>query len=137
MSVKTGVSQGPTSQGIGDMAKGLVGQDPLAHWDATANAIVGGGGMSSPRIRPIVIIDINHYMAQGCSGTTCIGKVANIVGFFAEGMCKDVTLETGLACEDPSKDVVGRIVTLPGTYVAGTGDVEESASFVKVVRLVR
>jgi len=137
MSVKTGVSQGPTSQGIGDMSRGLVSQDPDAHWDPDANAIVGGGGMSSPRIRPIVIIDINHYMSQGCSGTTCIGKVANIIGFFAEGMCNDVTLDEGLACEDPNKDVVGRIVTLPGTYVAGTGDVEESAAFVKVVRLVR
>ena len=33
MSVKTGVAQGPTSQGIGDLTKGLVGQDTAAHWD--------------------------------------------------------------------------------------------------------
>ena len=52
--------------------------------------------MSSPRIRPIVIIDIDNYIARGCSGTTCIAKVANILGFFVEGMCKDVTLDPGM-----------------------------------------
>ena len=93
--------------------------------------------MSSPRIRPMVVLDMNNYISQGCSGTTCIGKVANIIGFFAEGMCKDVTLDPGMGCDNPAKDVVGRIVTIPGSYATGTGSVEESASFVKVVRLVR
>ena len=93
--------------------------------------------MSSPRIRPIVIIDINNYISQGCSGTTCIGKVANIIGFFAEGMCKDVTLDAGLACDDPNKDVVGRIVSLPGSYSDSVSTVEQSASFLKIIRLVR
>lgn len=133
MSVKTGVSQGPTRQGINN----LVAQDPEAAWDPEAEEVSGGGGMSSPRIRPVVIIDIDHYIAQGCSGTTCIGKVANIIGFFVEGICSDVTLDPGLACENPNREVVGRIVTLPGTYVAGTGTVEDSAAFVQVVRLVR
>ena len=137
VSVKTGVAQGPTSQGIGDVAKGLVGQDPAAHWDSTQQTVLGGGGLSSPRVRPMVVLDIDNYVGQGCSGTTCIGKVANIIGFFVEGMCKDVTLDPGIGCDDPTKDVVGRIVTVPGSYVSGTGDVEESASFVKVVRLVR
>ena len=145
VSIKTGVSQGPTSQGIGDATRGLVGQDPSAVWNPTApspvtgktGAVTGGQGMSSPRIRPIVIIDINNYISQGCSGTTCIGKVANIIGFFAEGMCKDVTLDAGMACDDPNKDVVGRIVTLPGSYANGTGTIEESSAFLKIVRLVR
>jgi hypothetical protein len=137
VSVKTGIAQGPTSQGIGSMARGLVGQDPAAHWDTGQQLVVGGGGMSSPRIRPMVVIDIDNYISQGCSGTTCVGKVANIIGFFVEGMCKDVTLDAGIGCDDPTKDVVGRIVTVPGAYVSGTGEVEESASFVKVVRLVR
>jgi hypothetical protein len=52
-------------------------------------------------------------------------------------MCKDVTLDSGMACDDPNKDVVGRIVTLPGSFASGTGTVVESAAFVKVVRLVR
>ena len=137
VSVKTGVAAGPTSQGIGDLAKGLVGQDPAAHWDSGQKLVVGGGGMSSARVRPMVVLDINHYDASGCSGTTCVGKVANIIGFFVEGMCKDVTLDAGIGCDDPTKDVVGRIVTVPGSFATGSGGAEESASFVKVVRLVR
>jgi hypothetical protein len=93
--------------------------------------------MSSARVRPMVVLDINHYDASGCTGTTCIGKVANIIGFFVEGMCKDVTLDAGIGCDDPTKDVVGRIVTVPGSFATGSGGAEESASFVKVVRLVR
>jgi hypothetical protein len=54
-----------------------------------------------------------------------------------EGICKNVALGPGLACDDPNRDIVGRIVTLPAQYVAGTGEVEEDASFVKVIRLVR
>ena len=97
--------------------------------------------MSSPRIRPIVIIDIDNYIGQSCTGSTCIAKVANIVGFFVEGMCDDVAgrgqLDAGMSCDDPTKDVVGRIVTLPGSFVGGVGTVDSSASFVQVVRLVR
>ena len=93
--------------------------------------------MSSPRIRGMVVLDINHYVASGCTGGTCVGKVANIIGFFVEGICKNVALDPGLGCDDPNKDIVGRIVTLPSQYVAGTGEVEDDASFIKVVRLVR
>ena len=143
--VKTGVAQGPVTQGVNN----AIGTDSSAVWNPTADgpngpgtgAVTGGQGMSSPRIRGMVIIDINHYAASGCTGGTCIGKVANIIGFFLEGMCNDVAaagrLDTGMACDDPTKDVVGRIVTLPAQYVSGTGEVEDDASFVKVVRLVR
>ena len=74
---------------------------------------------------------------QVARAATCVGKVANIIGFFLEGMCKDVTLDAGLACDDPNKDVVGRIVTLPAQHVGGTGGVEDDASFLKVIRLIR
>jgi hypothetical protein len=139
--VKTGVAQGPVVQGINN----VVGTDSAAVWNKTADgpagpglgAVTGGQGMSSPRIRGMVVLDINHYAASGCTGSTCVGKVANIIGFFLEGMCADVTLDDGLACDDPNRDVVGRIVTLPAQYVAGTGEVEDDASFVRVVRLVR
>ena len=97
-------------------------------------------GWATRRIRPIVILDINHYIAQNGSktaGTGCIGKVANIIGFFVEGMCKDVTLDPGMACDDPSKDVVGRIVTVPSTLATGAGDVDDDASFLTIIRLVR
>ena len=69
----------------------------------------------------MVVLDINHYVASGCTGGTCVGKVANIIGFFLEGMCNTVTLDPGLVCDDPTKDVVGRIVTLPAQHVVGSG----------------
>lgn len=155
LSIKTGMAQGPTSQGIAtDNTTGaisVVNQDPNAHWDPNyvgvapagsglTGAVVDSSGkldMSTPRIRPIAVIDIENYMSQGCSGTTCIGKVANIIGFFVEGMCKDVTLDNGNVCPNPTKDVVGRIVTLPGSFAKGTGTTDDSAAFIKVIRLVR
>lgn len=148
VSIKTGMAQGPTSQGITD----VVSYDPDVFWDPDANGYNGPGtgavmnpdgtsAMDSRRIRPIVILDINHYAAAvaagTCNGTTCVGKVANIIGFFVEGMCNDVTLEDGMECEDPNKDVVGRIVSLPSTIAEGAGSVEESASFLTIVRLIR
>ena len=51
--------------------------------------------MATPRIRGMVVLDINHYDASGCTGGTCVGKVANIIGFFVEGICKAVTLDAG------------------------------------------
>ena len=113
------------------------------HWgpsapgpDGQLGGVVGGQGNDSPRIRPIVIIDINNYISQSCSGTTCVGKIANIIGFFTEGMCKDVTLDPGYSCPDPNKDVVGRIM-IPGSYASGVGSVQNPSSFVEIVRLVR
>jgi hypothetical protein len=145
LSIKTGMAQRPTQQGIEKDAISVVSQDPGAHWSASANGgkggIVDASGnldMDSARIRPIAVIDIGNYMSQGCSGTTCIGKVANIIGFFVEGMCKSVTpLDAGMTCPDPTKDVVGRIVTLPGSFATGVGTVEDSASFIRVIKLVR
>jgi len=144
VSIKTGMAQGPTTGGIDT----VVDYDEDAQWSWTADGTLGPGlggliypdgssAMNTPRIRPIVVLDINHYIAQGCSGTGCIGKVANIIGFFVEGVCKDVTLEAGITCEDPNKDIIGRIVTLPSTYVTGVGNVEEPAAFLTVIRLVR
>jgi hypothetical protein len=67
--------------------------------------------------------------------------VGNIIGFFVEGMCNDVMsgngLDPGTVCDDPSRDVVGRIVTLPGQYYAGGGNISDDAAFLKFVTLVR
>jgi hypothetical protein len=151
LSIKTGMAQGPTDQGIEKDAESVVEADPDAHWNPTYVGVApkdsgltgavldknNNPNMSSPRIRPIAVIDIGNYMSQGCSGTTCIGKVANIIGFFVEGMCKDVTLDNGNVCPNPTKDVVGRIVTLPGTLANGVGTTDPSAAFITVIRLVR
>jgi len=141
--VKTGVSTGPTvKQGI----EIVYDRDSDAHWDASAQgpdghmgAVVGGQGMGSPRIRPLVVMDINDYMAASCSGGTCIGKVANILGFFVEGVCNDSgyapVMDPGMICKN--NDVVGRIVEIPGSDAKGAGTVETPASFVRVIRLIR
>jgi len=117
----------------------------VAKKDAAGNVVLN---MDSPRIRPFAIFDIAHYMSNpSCvnqAGTGCVIRVANIVGFFIEGMCPDVAaanrLEPGVQCApnpEGQNQVVGRIVTLPAKYVAGYGNVAEDAAFLMVVRLVR
>lgn len=143
--VQTGVGQGQIRSNVNL----LVGDDTAAAWDSdasgpngpTGGAVVGGGGMNSPRVRPIAIIDIDHYDGSTCTGSTCVAKIANIIGFFLEGMCDDVMagpgLDAGLVCDDPNKDVVGRIVTLPGGFATGVGTVDPSAAFIRVIRLIQ
>jgi hypothetical protein len=97
--------------------------------------------MSSERIRPLAVVDIGNYIAQSCTGSPCVVKIANIIGFFIEGMCNDVQaagrLAPGMGCTNPTKDVVGRIVKLPGKYVTGIGTTPANAAFIWVVQLVR
>jgi len=140
--IQTGVGQGQIRQNVDD----LVDLDMGAYWDGDSDSVEGGLGLGldSPRVRPIAIVDIGHYDTQnggGCGGSTCVAKIANIVGFFVEGMCNDVMagpgLDTGMTCDDPNKDVVGRIVTLPKKYVTGVGDITPSASFITVITLVQ
>lgn len=162
LGVSTGVTQGPTDQGIeGGGPPGypaVIQQDPSAIWnpdvtgpDGQQGAVVVSASdptlnMASDRIRPIAIFDIGHYMQNpSCvsgTGTACVIRVANIVGFFIEGMCGTVRdagrLEPGQNCgPKPNREVVGRIVTMPSMYFAAVGDVAEDAAFLKIVRLVR
>lgn len=160
LGIKTGVMSGPTEQGVdggGPVPPGMAitQQDPGAVWSPTANsgrgAVVDASNrmnMDSPRIRPVAVMDINHYMDQevNCSGGTgCTVKISNIVGFFVEGMCNDIKsagrLASGTDCVGPANDwknqVVGRIVTLPGSFVTGNGAPVTESSFVKVVQLIR
>lgn len=144
VSVQPGVDQGNTKSGVND----AIALDSTAYWDPSAGEDgkgmvmnADGGDMGSPRIRPLIVFDIDHYMAQGCSGNTCMTKVGNILGFFLEGMCNDVIkngqLDAGMVCDDPNKQVVGRIVSLPAQYYAGAGDIADDAAFLKLVILVR
>jgi hypothetical protein len=162
--IQTGLTNGPTQKGVEDNGGcdhdnlNIVAQDPGAVWDpditglgpaGTVGGVVDAAGnpnMASPRIRPVAIFDINHYFANGCQnnngGTGCSVKVANIIGFFVEGMCETVKkagrLAPGMDCGPKGdKEVVGRIVTLPSTFATGAGNVTEDAAFLKMVRLVR
>ena len=164
LGVSSGLTVGPTEQGVdggGPGGDGVVEQDPPAVWNKTVNggppgtvgAVVKSAtdptlNMASDRIRPIAIFDIAHYMQNpGCvnqAGTGCVIRVANIVGFFIEGMCDDVRaagrLDPGVNCApnpEGRNQVVGRIVTLPSKFLAGYGSVSEDAAFLMIVRLVR
>lgn len=164
LGVSSGLSAGPTDQGIEDPGGGgslqpLVAQDPGARWswsvagpDGLTGGVVNAGGtlnMSSPRIRPTAVFDISRYMTNSnCvnqAGTGCTVKVVNIIGFFVEGMCDTVAaagrLDPGVTCNPAPNiarnEVVGRIVTLPASFATGAGEVTENAAFLQVVRLVR
>lgn len=139
----------------------IVESDPLAFWDSTAQgpypyaptmcpqnpcgAVVGGKGMASPRIRPLAVVDIGQFGDDAaCAGESCRVKVANIVGFFIEGLCGSVKARDGLPpphmpCPVGNENaaVVGRLVTVPAMYRTGGGTVEQTAAFTRIVRLVR
>lgn len=141
VSVQTGVQQGQTVHGLED----LLAPDATGYWDKTNNKPAGGcvaanncPGGTTPRIQPIAVFDPSVFDGSGCTGGTCITKIVNIIGFYIEGICTDVTLDAGNTCGTPSqanKAVVGRIVEY---NALGFGTpVEESAAFLQYVILVR
>jgi hypothetical protein len=169
LGVSTGVTSGPTDHGVEgggpdgpEGEPGIVPEDPGAKWSWSVNlgpnGIAGGvvdangnPNMSSPRIRPIAVFDIAHYMqnpaCKAQAGTGCVVKVANIIGFFVEGICDTLRdanpslLEPGNNCDPQNnvarRQVVGRITTLPAKFFEGGGNVSKDAAFLLIVRLVR
>jgi hypothetical protein len=134
ISVLTGGKTGPTKQGVDN----LVALDSGASWSTALNRPVGGGGLQSPRIVPVAIFDTATYLSHGYNGTNVIIKVVNILGFFVEGLCKDnFYKEPYLDCSNNNNDVVGRLMSFPGTYVAGAGVINGPSAFGQVIRLVR
>lgn len=163
ISVRTGMSQGPTSQGV----NGLVALDSGAYWvapgapgyDSTRdapdhlgyvespcmasnNCLLNGTSVPlSPRIVPIAAFNTAAFVNENCSGTGCVARVSNLIGFFIEGMCDNVYPSAGsrpVWCGSPSdagKTVIGRLMRYPGQGV-GTGS-PVTSSFVQMVRLVR
>ena len=136
VSAKTGMSQGPTSLGVGD----LLALDTAAYWNTSTKQVVTTFA-KSPREVPIVLFHTNDYVASGCTGTNCVVKVVNIMGFFVEGMCNDVMaqgrLEPTTYCDDPTKTVVGRMVAQASQYRGGRGAAPPGTSFLQIYRLVR
>jgi hypothetical protein len=158
LSVKTGMSQGPTTQGVTD----LVAQDSGATWvvgDDPSTPDVEKGYVSSPcmtagtctdpngnhvsvspRIVPIAIFDTSAFVDETCSGTGCVARVVNLGGFFIEGMCFDVFGSANLptwcgSVSDSKKIVIGRFMKYPGQW-SMTGGTTTNA-FAKAVTLVR
>jgi Putative Flp pilus-assembly TadE/G-like len=143
--VKPGVSQGPTSSGVGT----LVGLDRSATWDSVnkkvtnscmdTHSCVDANGNSiaiSPRIIPIALFDPSAYWNENCGGNTCNAQVVNLFGYFLEGMCNDVYGNNGAPsyCDKPTQDVVGIMMAYPGVLLSGG---TTTSTFAKAVRLVR
>lgn len=130
--VEPGNMVGPTAQGIDT----LVSRDPNARWS--------GGGVinsafspatSSPRIVPIGVMDIDHYLKSDPNGAGGIVKLTNIYGYFIEGM-GDVNADGTMTVKNGGKSVIGRIMTLPSTGV-GSNHLPAEATFLRQVILVR
>jgi hypothetical protein len=128
---------GPTKQGVeggGPGGPGLVEQDPGATWNAATKTIQGSCAPGvcadglyharSPRIVPIPLFDIDAFFAGSPNGKSTV-TITNIMGFFIEGMGGS-----------GNKDVIGRLVAIPG-LTKGNSNVDESASFLRKVMLVR
>jgi Putative Flp pilus-assembly TadE/G-like len=128
---------GPTRQGVeggGPGGLGLMQEDPGASWNAATNSIQGScapgvcaDGLyhaTSPRIVPVALFDIDAFFAGSPNGKTTV-TITNILGFFIEGMGGQ-----------GNKDVIGRLVAIPG-LTQGGGSVDETAAFLRKVILVR
>ena len=122
---------GPTDQGI----TALIARDSGAQWlnGVIVNSLFNPA-TRSPRVVPIGVIDINHFMAQNPSGANGVLKMVNIYGFFIEGM-GDVEPDGTMTLKNGGKAVIGRIMTIPG--LGAGGQVPTTATFLNQVILVR
>jgi hypothetical protein len=154
LNVKTGVKQGPTTQGVSD----LIAYDPSATWSTSTNTVTGGcttagncstvnplGLSISPRIVPIALFNPQAYIDAGYTGNNGMARVVNLLGFFVEGMCSDLYPSAQYPSpppswcgtgSDPSKTVVGRLMPYPGQGSGASGSAGPS-TFLKIVRLVQ
>jgi Flp pilus assembly protein TadG len=134
--VQTGVSQGPTSQGVQD----LIARDSNATFNTSTKQIENSAydpPTRSPRVVPIAAMDIDNYLAQNPQGSTGVARMVNIYGYFIEGM-GDVNRNTGAitCCSRNGQAVVGYIISIPGLSFAGS-PIVSSASFLNTIILVR
>lgn len=121
---------GPTVQGVED----LIALDKDAKW--VGNAIIDSTfpEHASPRIVPIGVIDIDHFLSQDPSGANGVLRLVNIFGFFIEGM-GDIKPDGTPEIKTGGKAVIGRIVTVPS--MEGTSTLPNNSSFLRKVILVR
>jgi hypothetical protein len=137
VSSEQGNMVGPTRQGVeggGPGGMSLTEKDPGATWNTTSKSVQGSCAPGvcadgvwyarSPRIVPVPLFDIDAFFAGSPNGKTTV-TITNIMGFFIEGMCGQ-----------GNRDVCGRLVAIPG-LTQGGGSVDETASFLRKVLLVR
>lgn len=136
--VETGGMTGPNSQGVTE----LLAKDPR-----TLQWVGGMGGhiedtskpgivvAESPRIVPLGVINIDHFLSQDPTGSNGVLKVEQIYGFFIEGMGEvDNTTGAITVPVNNGKAVVGRIMRLQGT---GASTHTTNSTFLRSVVLVR
>jgi Flp pilus assembly protein TadG len=119
MTQEPGAMMGPTVQGATD----LVGQDPDAYWDNTANRVMNSRYAGrSPRVFPIPLYDPEYYASGMATGRNASLRVANWIGFFME--------------EVSGNNIFGRITPIAGLRdrTAGEGP---AAIFPRTIRLVQ
>lgn len=130
---------GPTRQGVED----LIAQDPDAQWYPPGSTLPEGaaenqicvqygcvyspiyGVNNGPRVGAFPVFNVDEYLAAGPAGMESIA-ISNLIGIFIV----DVTGGGN------NQEVIGRLVTLPGDIAAG-GTVDNAASFLLTIRLVR
>lgn len=129
--VENGDMKGPTRQGVegggGLEGLGLVEQDPDAVWDDAAapmGCVTHGDGecISSPRVVPIPVFDIEAYYANAKQSGKFQLPVKKLVCFFVEGMQGD--------------DVMGVLTTCPPMEGPG-GTTNDPSSFLRSLVLIR
>jgi hypothetical protein len=134
LDVMTGAMTGKTKSGV----DAIVARDSAATWTGGLGGHITGGDGLNERVVPIALFDTALYLSQGYNGTNGVVKLVGLLGFFVEGLCSDSFYkESYLDCSNNNNDVVGRLVSFPGTYVAGAGENSGGAAFGMVIRLVR
>jgi hypothetical protein len=131
--VETGEKVGPTRQGI----EMLLARDSGAYWDSgqVKGSVMGDANWwKSPRVVPVGVIDINHFLSQDPNGQNGVLKMVNIFGFFIEGMGDIDTTDGSMSLNPAGKAVIGRILTIPGL---GASKNASNSVFMRSIILVR
>lgn len=133
---ETGVMQGPTRDGIGD----LIDYDPDAYYDDSTDSIVDScvedgeegicpGYAVSPRVVPIPVFDPAHFAATGEI------KIAKILGYFIEDP-DDVDPSLWPPDFDDKFDVLGVLINVPGMF-DGSNAPAGPGTFLQTAILIR
>jgi hypothetical protein len=133
--VQTGATVGSTANTVEE----LVNRDSGAQW-IDGQGIVGSNydpPSTSPRVVPIGVMDIDHYLSLDPTGNNGVLRMVNIYGFFIEGV-GDVDRRTGAIIFPAAngQSIIGRIMTIPG-MTAGSSTLPTSATFLRTILLVR
>jgi len=129
LETEPGDAVGPTRQAVEQDDDSLIKKDPNAEWNPNLYGTgIGGVDKSayavSPRIVPVPLINPDALLDAAKNGRTTV-TIANIMGFFIEGMTKD------------NKGVIGRLVNIPGLKASGTPTISPSSAWIKMIQLIR